>query len=96
MSNVHLVELEHKNFKAIVPWTFAIPAPHLLRIMCEKDPIMSFTLTLYAFRDLVAPDKVEELDQLDINDLEKIISQWLSKTTELKEQEDKEKPTTNE
>lgn len=80
MADTQLIELDTKAFAAIVPWTRVITGGTMLVIANTADPTVQATMLLSVFRSVLADEKIEEFDRLDIFEMIEVCSQWLEKS----------------
>lgn len=85
MSEPRLVEVTEGTFTAVLPWIYAIPAPELLAVMTEPDQLRQYAMSLDLFRERLAPDKLPELDLLDLFEQGNLINEWIAKSAQLKD-----------
>jgi hypothetical protein len=89
MSSPRPVEVETSAFRAVIPWAFAAPVPHLLAVMAQRDPIQQFAMTLDLLTDLLPDNKVEAFQDLDIHEAAEVVSKWLEASNRERDELDK-------
>ena len=72
-----LVELKTDGFSAIVPYLQTLPAMQVMAVSATNNPAVQMKRTMDLLRDNVAPDLVEEFEQLNSIQMQDLLQQWL-------------------
>ena len=72
-----LVEIKTEGFSAIVPYLQTLPAMQVMSVSATNNPAIQMKRTMDLLRDNVAPDLVEEFEQLNSFQMQDLLQQWL-------------------
>ena len=72
-----LVELKTEGFSAVVPYIQTLPAMLVMSVSATNNPAVQMKRTMELLRDNVAPDLVDEFEQLNSLQMQDLLSQWL-------------------
>jgi hypothetical protein len=72
-----LVELKTEGFSAIVPYLQTLPAMVVMSVSATNNPAVQMKRTMDLLRDNVAPDLVDEFEQLNSLQMQDLLQQWL-------------------
>lgn len=72
-----LVELKTDGFSAIVPYLQTLPAMQVMAVSATNNPAVQMKRTMDLLRDNVAPDLVDEFEQLNSIQMQDLLQQWL-------------------
>jgi hypothetical protein len=72
-----LVELKTDGFSAIVPYIQTLPAMQVMAVSAIENPAMQMKKTMQLLHDNIAPDLVEEFEQLNSLQMQDLLNQWL-------------------
>lgn len=91
MVETQLIEIKEPHFEAVVPWVYATN-PFLFMSMAQKNKptIESFAIACVALRAVLAPEKIERFDELNIMEMADVVNFWLAQSMELSEKLAKE------
>jgi hypothetical protein len=72
-----LVELKTEGFSAIVPYLQTLPAMKVMAVSATNNPAVQMKRTLELLHENIAPDLVDEFEQLNSLQMQDLLSQWL-------------------
>jgi hypothetical protein len=77
-----LVNITTPDFTAVVPPISSMPANKIIEMMSLKDPMEQFVKALEMFRNALSEDKVDELDELNMEQTILVINKWASEESD--------------
>ncbi len=72
-----LVELKTEGFSAVVPHLQTLPAMAVMSVSATNNPSVQMKRTMELLRDNIAPDIVDEFEQLNVIQMQDLLQQWL-------------------
>jgi hypothetical protein len=72
-----LVELKTEGFSAVVPYLQTLPAMLVMSVSATNNPAVQMKRTMELLRDNIAPDIVDEFEQLNSIQMQDLLQQWL-------------------
>jgi hypothetical protein len=72
-----LVELKTEGFSAVVPYLQTLPAMVVMSVSATNNPAVQMKRTMELLRDNIAPDIVDEFEQLNSLQMQDLLQQWL-------------------
>jgi hypothetical protein len=72
-----LVELKTEGFSAVVPYIQTLPAMLVMSVSATNNPAVQMKRTMELLRDNIAPDIVDEFEQLNSLQMQDLLEQWL-------------------
>ena len=72
-----LVELKTEGFSAGVPYLQTLPAMLVMSVSATNNPAVQMKRTMELLRDNIAPDIVDEFEQLNSLQMQDLLQQWL-------------------
>jgi hypothetical protein len=75
--SIMLVELKTEGFSAVVPYLQTLPAMLVMSVSATNNPAIQMKKTMELLRDNIAPDLVDEFEQLNSIQMQDLLQQWL-------------------
>ena len=75
--SIMLVELKTEGFSAVVPYLQTLPAMLVMSVSATNNPAVQMKRTMELLRDNIAPDLVDEFEQLNSIQMQDLLQQWL-------------------
>jgi hypothetical protein len=72
-----LVEIKTEGFSAVVPYLQTLPAMAVMSVSATNNPSVQMKRTMELLRDNIAPDIVDEFEQLNVIQMQDLLQQWL-------------------
>jgi hypothetical protein len=72
-----LVEIKTEGFSAVVPYIQTLPAMLVMSVSATNNPAVQMKRTMELLRDNIAPDLIDEFEQLNSIQMQDLLQQWL-------------------
>lgn len=74
-----LIEIKTDGFSAIVPHLSTLPAIKVISISAIENPAAQMKGTMHLLRENIAPDIVDDFEQLNSIQMQDLLNQWFDK-----------------
>ena len=72
-----LVELKTDGFSAVVPYLQTLPAMKVMAVSATNNPSIQMKRTIDLLHENIAPDLIDEFEQLNSIQMQDLLNQWL-------------------
>jgi len=78
---IDFIEIDIGGQAVLVPSMSSLPAIEIMHLSYADDPMKQFAAFVVLLREKIAPEFVEQFNELNTNQMVALVSQWVERST---------------